>query len=119
MSYKIMNESLKSQIEEHCQMVQRGAKPLSLLPHQERYYDEIVSIINKYKLHYSSEINGEGWRTIYIYKNKTIRFIIPELTEKPEKPSEHALIGLLLGYDVNSICEFIIDKCRLDEPNMI
>ena len=47
-----MNEYLKSQIEEHCQMVQRGAKPLSLLPHQERYYDEIVSIINKHNLHY-------------------------------------------------------------------
>ena len=114
-----MNEFLTAQIEEHCQMVQRGVKPLSLLPHQERYYDEIVSIIKKYELHYSSELNGEGWRTIYIYKNKALRYLIAEMPMKPEKPSEHALIGYLLGYDTNSICDYILLKCELEEPNLI
>ena len=113
------NEYLESQIEEHCQMVQRGAKPLSLLPHQERYYDEVVRIINKYGLYYSSELNSEGWRTIYIYKNKTLKYLIAELPIKPEKPSEHALIGYLLGYDTNSICDYILGNCELEEPNFI
>jgi len=114
-----MNEYLKAQIEEHCQLVQRGTKPLSLLPHQERYYDEIVSIIKKYELHYSSELNGEGWRTIYIYKNKALRYLIAGMPMKPEKPSEHALIGYLLGYDTDSICDYILQKCELEEPNLI
>ena len=114
-----MNESLKSQITEHCQMVQRGAKPLSILPHQERYYDKIIEIIKVHKLHWSSELNGEGWRTIYIYKNKALRYLIAELPIKPEKPSEHALIGYLLGYDTDSICDFILDKCELNEPDLI
>ena len=114
-----MNEYLKSQIEEHCQMVQRGAKPLSLLPHQERYYDEIVSIINKHKLYYSSELNGEGWRTIYIYKNKALRYLIAEMPVKPETPSEHALIGYLLGYSTDSICDYILQHCQLEEPNLM
>ncbi len=113
-----MNEYLKSQIEEHCQMVQRGVKPLSLLPHQERYYDEIVSIINEHRLYYSSELNSEGWRTIYIYKNKTLRYLIAEMPMKPETPSEHALIGYLLGYDTNSICDYILKNCKLEEPNL-
>ena len=113
-----MNDFLTAQIEEHCQMVKRGAKPLSLLPHQERYYDEIVSIINKYGLHYLSELNGDGWRTIYIYKNKVLRFLIAELPIKPEKPGEHALLGYLLGYDTDSICDYILEKCELDEPNL-
>lgn len=114
-----MNEYLKSQIDEHCQMVQRGAKPLSLLSHQERYYDEIIEIIKSYNLYYSSELNSDGWRTVYIYKNKTIRFLIPELAQKPESASEHALIGLLLGYNIDSVCDFILDKCKLDEPNIM
>jgi len=114
-----MNEYLKSQIIEHCQMVQRGTKPLSILPHQERYYDEIVSIIKKYKLYYSSEIIADGWRTIYIYKNKTLRYLIAEIPMKPEKPSEHALIGYLLGYSTNSICDYILQNCQLEEPNLI
>jgi len=114
-----MNERLKSQITEHCQMVARGAKPLSFLPHQERYYDEIVSIIKENNLHYSSEILSDGWRVIYIYKNKTVRFLIPELPQKPTKPNEHALLGLLLGYDINSICDYILDKCELEEPNLM
>lgn len=114
-----MNESLKSQITEHCQMVARGVKPLSLLPHQEKYFDEVISIIKVNKLHYSSEILSDGWRVIYIYKNKTIRFLIPELPQKPTKPSEHALLGLLLGYDINSICDYILHECELHEPNLI
>lgn len=114
-----MNETLKSQIIEHCQMVTRGVKPLSLLSHQERYYDEIISVIKENKLHYSSEIISDGWRVIYIYKNKTVRFLIPELPQNPTKPSEHALLGLLLGYDINSICDYILEKCELDEPNFI
>jgi hypothetical protein len=114
-----MNETLKIQITEHCQMVQRGVKPLSFIPHQERYYDEIVKIIKNHSLFWSSEILSEGWRTIYIYKNKTIRYLIPELPELPEKPSEHALIGYLLGYDTNSICDFILNNCKLKEPNII
>ena len=114
-----MNENLKSQITEHCLMVARGVKPLSLLSHQEKYYDEIIKIIKKNKLYYSSEIISEGWRVIYIYKNKTVRFLIPELPQKPIKPSEHTLLGLLLGYDINSICDYILKKCELDEPNLI
>ncbi len=114
-----MNESLKSQITEHCQMVARGVKSLSLLPHQERYYDEIVIIIKENELHYSSEIISDGWRVIYIYKNKTVRFLIPDLPQKPITASEHALLGLLLGYDINSICDYILDKCELNEPNLI
>ena len=114
-----MNEYLKAQIEEHCQLVKRGVKPLSLLPHQERYYDEIVSIVKENNLHYSSEIISDGWRTIYIYKNKALRYLIAEMPTKPEKPSEHALIGYLLGYDTDSICDYILDKCELSEPNLI
>lgn len=113
-----MNEYLKAQIEEHCQMVARGVKPLSLLPHQERYYNEIIEIIKANNLHYSSEIISDGWRTIYIYKNKTLRYLIEEMPMKPEKPSEHALIGYLLGYDTNSICDYILKKCELKEPNL-
>lgn len=114
-----MNKDLKCQITEHCQMVARGVKSLSLLPYQERYYDAIVKIIKENKLYYSSEIISDGWRVVYIYKNKTVRFLIPELPQEPTKPSEHALLGLLLGYDINSICDYILEKCELDEPNLI
>lgn len=113
-----MNDTLKTQIGEHCQMVQRGAKPMSLLPHQERYYDEIIEIIKSHDLFYSSEMISDGWRVVYIYKNKTVRYLIPELPMNPEKPTEHALIGFLLGYDINSICDYITDKCQLEEPNL-
>lgn len=108
-----MNEYLKSQIEEHCQMVQRGAKPLSILPHQERYYDEIVDIIKEYKLHYSSEYLYQDWCTIYIYKNQTLKYLIPELPTNPKTPSEHALLGYVLGYDTESICYYILQNCKL------
>jgi len=114
-----MNETLRTQVEDYCQMVQRGTKPLSLLPHQERYYDEIVEIIKTHKLYYSSEIISEGWRTIFIYKNRAIRFLIPELPQEPKTVSEHALLGYLLGYDTDSICNYILDKCELEEPNLI
>lgn len=114
-----MNDYLRAQIEEHCQMVQRGAKPLSLLPHQERYYDEIVEIIKDYKLHWSSETHGNGWRTVYIYKYKALKYLIAEMPNKPEKLSEHALIGYLLGYDTNSICSYILKHCKLEEPNLM
>lgn len=114
-----MNETLRTQIEEHCQMVQRGVKPMSFLPHQERYYDEIIDIIKSHDLNYSSEIISEGWRTIYIYKNKKVRFIIAELSREPKTISEHTLIGFLLGYDINSICDYISQHCPLEEPNLM
>ncbi len=113
-----MNEYLKSQITEHCQMVERGAKPLSIISHQEKYYDEVISVIKNHKLFYSSEIISDGWRVVYIYKNKIIRFLIPELPQTPTRPSEHTLLGLLLGYDINSVCDFIIKNCELEEPNI-
>ena len=114
-----MNETLRTQIDEHCKMVSRGVKSLSILAHQEKYYDDVVNIIKEANLYYSSEIISDGWRVIYIYKNKTIRFLVPELPQSPTKPSEHALLGLLFGYDINSICDYILDKCELDEPNLI
>jgi hypothetical protein len=114
-----MNETLRTQIEEHCQMVQRGAKPLSFLPHQEKYIDEIMAIIKSHDLHCYSEILSEGWRTIYIFKNKKVRFIIAELPREPKTILDHTLIGLLLGYGIDSICDYISQHCPLDEPNLM
>jgi len=108
-----MNEALRTRIDEHCQMVKCGVKPLSLLTYQARYHEEVINIIKDYDLYYSSEPNGKGWLTIYIYKNKAIGFLIPELPKTPKKPIEHALVGLFLGYGIDSICEFIFKKYNL------
>jgi len=105
-----MNEYLNAQIEEHCQMVERGAKPLSFLPFQKRYYNEIIKIIQAHGLYYSTEFKEKEWVTIYFYKNEMIKYLIPDLPSKPKTPIDHMLIGLLLGYDINSICDYIFKK---------
>ena len=107
-----MNEPLKSQITEHCQMIQRGVKPMSFLPIQSRYKHEAIEIINNNNLLFYFEWLYQGWDTVYIFKNSILMKLIKEIPNNPQTASEHALIGYLCGYNTDSICEFIKENCK-------
>jgi len=106
-----MNEYLLAQITEHCQMVKRGAKPMSLLPIQNKYNRKATELVMGTGLYYTLEVLNKDWSTIYIYKNKIIDDIIDDLPEIPTTAADHVLLGFLLGYDIESICEYIEKHC--------
>lgn len=115
-----MNETLKTQIEEHCQMVQRGAKPCSLLTIKTEYNHSLVDrIYDEYNLHAISKRSNETFSELWIFKNNSLRFIIDLLPDEPTTPLDHALLGYLFGYDTDSICDYILKHCQLNEPNLM
>ena len=105
-----MNDYLRAQINENCQAVKNGAKAVSFLSCQTRYKKEAQEIVDEHELFCEFEKNANGWYVIYIFKNETLKIIIAELPAKPQTPSEHALLGFLCGYDIDSICKFVREK---------
>ena len=103
-----MNENLKYEILLNCQLINRGVKSASIIPFQERYLSEVIEIIKKEPLYYLLEPQStDGWRNIWIYKNPALKIIIESLPECPETPSDHFILGVIFGYSIDSILEYI------------
>lgn len=103
----MMNDSLDSQIREHCFLVNSGAKPVSLLLLQGRYYAEVGELIEKYKLKYHFEPLEDEWFTVWIYKKPILKDIISRLKTEPETALDHFILGCLFGYSIEEICNYI------------
>lgn len=102
-----MNDFLNAQITEHCDLINKGCKPASLIPYQERYHKEVIEIVKDAGLLFSANVNDNGWADIYIFKNPILRYLIKDLPRKPKTPADHFLLGSFFGYDVEAICHFI------------
>lgn len=113
------NEHLRVKLNEHCQMVRKGAKPVSFFPYQKKYHKPVIDFINKKEICFIYQTISDDWNCLYIFKNKTLKHIIVELPKTPKTPSEHALLGYLVGYDTESICEYIEKHCDLDKESKI
>ncbi len=109
-----MNESLKMQLELTCNLIQKGVKPMSFFPIQKRYKKEVINMISPLTdLYFHFEKLSNDWLAVYVYKNNIVKYLIKKLPEEPKTASEHAYLGLLLGYDIDSICKYISENCKL------
>ncbi|AKN32395.1 hypothetical protein Ccar_16615 [Clostridium carboxidivorans P7] len=101
-----MNDLNKGKIVSYCEFVSRG-KPTAMMPLQDRYIEEAESIINKNNLFAYIEDLSEGWKTIWIYKEKYMLEIIKNLPEQPKTVFDHWILGKAFGYSDESIKKFI------------
>lgn len=115
-----MNEYALAQLNELCQMVDRGCKPVALISVRVPEYQKAIDIIYKeYTLHAIGKQLNESFFSIFLFKNYDLRFVIDMLPDEPKTPAEHALLGYLFGYDTDSICKYIVKHCELNEPNLM
>ena len=115
-----MNEYALAQLNELCQMVDRGCKPVALISVRVAEYQKAIDVIYKeYTLHALGKQLNESFFSVFIFKNYDLRFVLDLLPDKPKTPADHALLGYLFGYDTDSICNYIIKHCELNEPNLI
>ena len=115
-----MNEYVLAQLNELCQMVARGCKPVALISIRVPEYQKAIDIIYKeYSLHAIGRQLNESFFSVFIFKNFDLRFVLDLLPDEPKTPADHALLGYLFGYDTDSICKYIIRHCELNEPNLM
>jgi hypothetical protein len=100
-----MNETIIANVDVYCQMVQTG-KPCVSLAIQDRYVEEIVDRVDKFKLKTHVENLAEGWETLWIYKDKYMLEIIKSLPE-PKTKFEHWILGKAFGYSDEAIKTFL------------
>lgn len=104
-----MNEFLKGQIYTYCELVDRG-KPAAIISVQDRYLIEAIEIIKSNKLNFLVEELSEGWKTLWIYKDKYIQEIIKKMPEKPKTIYDHWVLGKIFGYSDEAIKSFLETK---------
>ena len=75
-----MNDYIKAQLDTYIEVIKRGAKPASVLPIQNRYVQEAITILEESQLCFKVENSSEGWKYIWIYKNPELRKTINEIT---------------------------------------
>ncbi len=115
-----MNEYALAQLNELCQMVDRGCKPVALMSVRVPEYQNAIDIIyREYTLHAICKQLNESFFSIFIFKNYNLRFVLDLIPDEPNTPTEHALLGYLFGYDTDSICKYIVKHCELNEPNLM
>jgi hypothetical protein len=115
-----MNVYALAQLNELCQMVDRGCKPVALISVRVPEYQKAIDIIYKeYSLHAIGRQLNESFFSIFIFKNYDLRFVIDLLPDEPKTPIDHALLGYLFGYNTDSVCKYIVNHCELNEPNLI
>lgn len=102
-------EFIKGEVQAYCMMVKNG-KPAASLAVQERYIDEIITIVKSRQLNSYVECLAEGWKTLWIYKYHHVLEIIRGLPQVPESIVDHWLLGKLYGYDEESIADFLKSK---------
>jgi len=102
-----MNDHVYVALSEHCEMVARGCKPLSLMPVMTKNKTAILAFLNSTGLSYKLDDLAEGWATLYVYKHPLIEKIIDMLPDEPKTALDHTVLGFLLGYDINSILDFL------------
>ena len=111
-----MNEYALAQLNELCQMVYLGCKPVALISVRVSEYQNAIDIIYKeYNLHAIENRVNESFFSIFIFKNYDLRFVLNLLPDEPKTPADHALLGYLFGYDTDSICKYIVNHCKLSE----
>lgn len=101
-----MEQFTKGKLISYCEFVQRG-KPTAMMPIQDRYVKESTEIINNYNLFYYIESLSEGWKTIWIYKEKYMLEVIQKLPEQPKTIFEHWILGKAFGYSEQAIKNFL------------
>lgn len=101
-----MNEFAKGEITAYCGLVKCG-KPAAMTALQDRYVEEAKKIINKYKLFTYIENLSEGWKTLWIYKEKYMLEVIMKLPEQPKAIFDHWILGKAFGYSEQAIKDFL------------
>lgn len=106
----VINDYLRSQIDNYCYMVQRG-KPAALIAIQERYLKEAMDIVKQqYGLKiYKEKLTNDDWLSLWIYKNDYIPEIIKKVPRKPESIFDHWVLGKLFGYSEEAIQDFLFN----------
>lgn len=117
---KGINDFALAQLNELCQMVDRGCKPVALISIRVPEYQKVIDIIyNEYSLHAIGKQLNESFFSVFIFKNYDLRFVLDLLPDEPKTPADHALLGYLFGYNTDSICKYIVKHCELNEPNLM
>lgn len=101
-----MNDRIKSEIETYCYLIGKG-KPSAMLPIQTRYTETAKEIIHAHKLSHYIEDLADGWKVLWIYKDKYLIDIIKKMPEKPNTVYDHWVLGKIFGYSDEAIREFI------------
>lgn len=74
-----MDKFIKGQIISYCQFVKCG-KPAAMMALKDRYVEEAKNLIdNQFNLSVHIENLSEGWKTVWIYKEKYVLEIFCEL----------------------------------------
>ena len=105
-----MDYFTKGQIVEHCMLISRGVRPLFFMPVQKSNIDEAERVILEQALHYEIRDLAPDWVTLYCFKHIELAEIIDDIPTKPTKKIDDVLIGLLCGYGITEICEFLKDN---------
>lgn len=104
-----MNEFLKGQIFTYCELVARG-KPAAIISIQDRYVNEAIEVVKCNKLYHIVEELSEGWKTLWIYKERYMEEIIKKMPEKPKTVYDHWVLGKIFGYSDEAIKEYLETK---------
>ncbi|MGY3717172.1 hypothetical protein ACWE42_16800 [Sutcliffiella cohnii] len=99
-------DCIKEQIRTHCEFVKTG-KPASSIAIQERFIDDVITLVDSYNLFQYIEPLYEGWKTIWIYRYSHILEVIKESPQVPKTKYDHWVLGKLFGYDEASIQDFL------------
>ncbi|WP_039658507.1 hypothetical protein [Clostridium tyrobutyricum] len=102
-----MDKFIKGQIISYCQFVKCG-KPAAMMALQDRYVEEAKNLIdNQFNLSVHIENLSEGWKTMWIYKEKYVLEIILELPKQPKTIFDHWVLGKVFGYSEQSIKDYL------------
>ena len=105
-----MDNFLKGEILNYSYSVKRG-KPMALLPVKNLDIKQAQNLVKKQKLFsYTKQINKD-WSEFWVFKYPEIEDFIKQLPEKPISKFDHFINGLVFGYSIESIIEFIREKC--------
>lgn len=117
-----MKDELLQMIEHDCILISKGVRAASLMAFQYNKtidFDEINKIVKRNNVKFELKPYWkENWTELWIYENDIVRYIINELPDKPNLPSEHYLLGKLFGYSDNKIFEFCKEKAELNDPRL-
>ena len=96
------------QLNAFCYMVEKGCKPVAMMPLQNRYVDSARAAVGKIdSLKLYSEFLYEGWTTIYIYKHEYLLEIIKESPDEPKTAYDHWVLGKMFGFSDEEIGKYI------------
>jgi len=117
-----MEDTFLDKIEQDCYLVSKGVRAAALLQFQHKKtsdVDEIITITKKHNVKYELKpFYKDGWTELWIYENNIVRYIINELPDKPNLPSDHYILGKLFGYSDEKIFDFCKNKAELNDPNL-